>query len=126
MELHLRTIPIIGDRSVWQDGRIQPGADWKSEIELALKRTKVAVLLVGPNFLVSEFIMGKELPQLLQAAQTDGVRIFPLITHRVAYGRSALGKFQSFNPRRARSKINRSVAQPKGPSRIGRRSRKDL
>ena len=42
--------------------------------------------------------MGKELPQLLEAAKTHGVRIFPLITHHVAYGRSALGKFQSFNP----------------------------
>jgi V8-like Glu-specific endopeptidase len=97
LELHLSIVQSIGKRKVWQDDRIQAGLDWKKEIEAALKKTKVAILLVGPNFLNSEFILSKELPDLLLAAETEGVRVIPLITHRVAYNLSILSKFQSFN-----------------------------
>ena len=98
LELHLKTIPSIGARRVWQDDRIEAGSEWKREIELALAKTKVAVLLIGPNFLISDFILNNELPELLEAAKNEGVIIIPLITHRVAYNRSILGKYQSFNP----------------------------
>jgi len=98
LDKYIKNVAIIGPTRVWYDDRINAGAEWKAEIEMALKKTKVAVLLVGPNFLNSEFILSKELPDLLEAAKNEGVRIIPLITHRVPYNRSVLGKFQSFNP----------------------------
>ena len=52
---------------VFSDEQIKTGADWLAEIEQALPRTRVAVLLTGTGFLASEFVMTKEVPTFLEA-----------------------------------------------------------
>ncbi|MFM9101534.1 MAG: TIR domain-containing protein [Cyanobium sp.] len=60
---------------LWDDSQIEPGAKWQGEIETALARAQVALLLVSADFLASEFVMGKEVPALLRAADAEGVTI---------------------------------------------------
>ena len=59
----------------WDDSRIKPGDIWLDEIEQALDRAQVALLLVSPDFLASDFIRRQELPCLFEAAQNDGLKI---------------------------------------------------
>ncbi len=60
---------------VWDDRHIESGDKWQSEIEASLNDAKVALLLVSQHFVDSEFIANEELPRLLEAAETRGVKI---------------------------------------------------
>jgi hypothetical protein len=95
----LRTflLPFGQELDVWDDSRIETGAEWRTEIDIALKRAQVAVLLIGPSFLGSEFIAKNELPPLLNAATAKGVVVLPLITNHCSYEKTILGKYQAFN-----------------------------
>jgi len=83
--------------SPWDDSQIAPGTEWRPEIDRALKDAGAAILLVGPGYLASDFIVTVEIPRLLEAARTAGVRILPLVVRHCLYETSALGPFQAFN-----------------------------
>ena len=50
---------------LWRDTGILPGEDWLKEIEEALAKCRLGILLVSPEFLGSEFITEKELPEFI-------------------------------------------------------------
>jgi hypothetical protein len=52
---------------LWHDTLIGAGEQWRAELEDAIARTRVALLLVTPDFLASDFIMNVELPALVAA-----------------------------------------------------------
>ncbi|MCP5117715.1 MAG: toll/interleukin-1 receptor domain-containing protein [bacterium] len=97
LQVHLKPLLREGDIDLWDDTRIQPGADWKAEIDRALAGARVAVFLVSPDFLASDFIHDEELPALLEAAEKRGTRILPVILSHCLYADSRLGRFQAAN-----------------------------
>jgi hypothetical protein len=61
--------------SLWADTAIRIGDRWHPEIEQAIARSQVALLLVSADFLASDFVMDHELPALLRY----GVRLAPVL-----------------------------------------------
>jgi hypothetical protein len=94
---HLKPLERSG-ALIWDDTRLKPGIAWQKEIETALASTRVGILLVSADFLASDFIIGNELPPLLEAAQKDGAVILSLILRPCGFVRNkSLAQFQAVN-----------------------------
>lgn len=81
----------------WDDTKIKGGDKWKKEIEDAIAKANVAILLVSTDFLSSDFIATDELPPLLRKAEEEGTRILPLIVAPCAFTLSEISDFQAVN-----------------------------
>ena len=82
---------------IWDDTKIQPGQFWQDEIKHALASSKVAILLVSPYFLASDFINDEELPTIFKAASGQGMTIFWVAISHSLYQETELGKYQAAN-----------------------------
>jgi nucleoside phosphorylase len=82
---HLGVLQQQGLLEVWDDRRIGAGEDWQPEIEKAIAAARVAILLISANFLTSKFILGEEVPRLLERRSKEGLRVFPVIVKPCAW-----------------------------------------
>ena len=81
----------------WDDRSIAPGAKWRDQIVEALDTSTIAILLVSPNFLESEFINNNELGAILTAAQERGLTVVWIYVSSCAYKATILKDFQAAN-----------------------------
>jgi internalin A len=84
--------------TAWSDLQIQPGSQWFDEIKVALARTSVAVMLVSPDFLASDFIHEHEVGPFLNEAEAGGVRILWVLINDCSWQVSALKGYQAAAP----------------------------
>jgi hypothetical protein len=84
--------------TAWSDRQIQPGSQWFDEIKAALARSSVAVMLVSPNFLGSDFIHEHELGPLLRDAEAGGVRILWVLIRDCSWKETPLKGYQAAAP----------------------------
>ena len=80
---------------LWSDEKIKPGELWKDKIETALSEAKVAILLVSPSFLQSDFIAKHELPSLLHSAEKQGLKILWIPIEESMVHITPVGKYQA-------------------------------
>jgi hypothetical protein len=95
LEKHLKPYLRAGSIKSWSDKQISPGSQWLTEIKTALTNTKVAVLLVTPDFIASDFIHEYELGPFLKEAKRGGVRILWVPVRASSYRKTALKDYEA-------------------------------
>lgn len=101
---------------VWADTDITPGQRWKEEIKQALAKAKVAVLLVSPDFLASDFIDKHELPPLLEEARKGGLTILWIPIRPSLYWETEIDHYQAVYDPRALTGLTTQAAKRCGTS----------
>jgi len=79
LKTHLAALEHQGLLSVWDDRQIAAGDDWYPEIEKAIGSAQIAILLISAHFLSSKFILGEEVPSLLEHRRKENLRVILLI-----------------------------------------------
>src|SRR5437588_787902 len=62
LQKHLTALKRAGLISDWYDRKIEPGAEWAAQIQEAMERAGIILLLVSADFLASQYISDIELP----------------------------------------------------------------
>lgn len=96
-ELQTMLTPLVRNKTidVWFDGDIKPSQKWREEIRKAMASTRVAVLLVSPNFLASKFVIEEELPYFLRVAEEEDVKLLWILLSSCLYEETPLGNYQA-------------------------------
>ncbi len=95
---HMKPYLRSGAVTAWADQQIASGSQWRQEIQAALAKTRVAVLLVSPGFLASDFIHEHKLGPLLDEAKAGGVKILWVSLRSSAYQETPLKDYQAASP----------------------------
>ena len=68
---HLSPMSRSGIIEEWHDRRINPGADWTSQISDALNRCQIILLLISADFIHSDYCYGVEMKRALVRHEDD-------------------------------------------------------
>jgi hypothetical protein len=98
-QLHTMMEPFLREAEnevvLWDDSRIQPGDRWEEEIRNSLRDAGIAVLLVSPQFLASNFIMDHEFPALLNGWRDGKVKLLWVYLSACMYEETELAGIQA-------------------------------
>ena len=70
---------------LWDDRQIVAGQEWSQEIQKAMDRASIAILLISAHSLTSRFILHEEVKCLLERRNEEGLPIFPVIVSPCDY-----------------------------------------
>jgi hypothetical protein len=92
LDAHLSLLKRQNVFDVWHDRRIGAGREWAGEINDALERADVVLLLVSSDFLASDYCYDKEMLRALQRHDEGSARVVPVILRPCDWHSSQFGK----------------------------------
>ena len=99
LHVHLKPLQKHKLVEIWDDTKIRTGQKWQEQIQIALSRAAIAILIISADFLASDFIVDNELPPILKKAELEGTRVVPIILKPCRFSREKhLSQFQALNP----------------------------
>jgi TIR domain-containing protein/HEAT repeat protein len=95
--------PLVQQKKIieWHDRKIEPGANWDTEIKAELDAADLILLLVSADFLASEYCFGAELERALFRLKRGEVKVVPVLLRPCLWKESRFSELQMI-PRDAR------------------------
>lgn len=88
LEKQLSLLKRQGLIACWHDHEISAGRGWAQEIDTHLNSASIILLLVSPDFLVSDYCYGIEMKRAMERHKVGEARVIPVIL-RPAYWEDA-------------------------------------
>jgi hypothetical protein len=79
----------------WYDREISPGSEWAYQIDKRIDQADIILLLVSPNFISSDYSMGREVVRSLQRHNNDEARVVPIILQPCDWGTAPFAELQA-------------------------------
>lgn len=95
LEKHLSPLRRDGSIEVWVDEKIVPGKPWKEEIQRALEAADIVLLLIGPDFLASDFCYIEEMTRAVARHDAGEARVVPVLLKPCIWDRAPFAKLQA-------------------------------
>jgi len=76
---HLRVLERAGALKIWDTSQIEAGTEWSHAITERLDQADLAVVLISPDSLASDFIVEKELPALIRRQRAGKIVVLPVL-----------------------------------------------
>ncbi len=95
LKVHLKPYTRHHDIVAWHDEKIEIGDNWLDTLLAAVDSSKLAILLVTPNFLASDFIMDTELQRLHARALKKELQLAWIPISHSSYQQTLLKDYQS-------------------------------
>src|SRR5256885_1588759 len=92
LEAHLTLPKRSGVFDIWHDRKIGAGREWAGEINEALERADVVLLLVSSDFLASDYCQDKEMTRAMERQAQGTTRVVPVILRACDWEAASFGK----------------------------------
>ncbi|MBI4755482.1 MAG: SUMF1/EgtB/PvdO family nonheme iron enzyme [Betaproteobacteria bacterium] len=89
---HLALLRRDGVVASWEARPLDGAPGWRQDIEPALARSQLSLLLVSPTLFVSDFMGSAELARLLQRSERDETRVVPIVVKPCQWHRTQIGR----------------------------------
>lgn len=91
---HLSVLERQGLVAAWHDRMITPGADWANEIDGAIERSEIVLLLVSADFVHSSYCYEIEMRRALERHESGLAVVIPVLLRPIAGGAMPFAKLQ--------------------------------
>jgi len=81
--------------SLWHDGEISPGTDWRRAILRNLHSAHIILLLISPDFLASDYCYSTELKIAMERFERGETLVIPIILRPCAWEEAPFGRIQA-------------------------------
>lgn len=95
LENHLEPLRRSGQIMPWYDREIQPGMNWKQEIDTHLNSADIILLLISPDFMASDYCYGKETVRALERHERGEAHVIPVILRPADWKETPIGLLQA-------------------------------
>lgn len=94
LDIHLSALKRKNFINTWYDGKIEPGKEWGKEIDFALAKADIILLLISADFIASDYCYDVELKKAISRHEKKDALIIPIILHPCDWSELPFAKIQ--------------------------------